>query len=160
MLISFLSVCYRYSHYPLFYSYFLMKHSILDKRRDTVENLKKLTKLRRLRKLMKFTRLKKLKSYKVHKVPPSKKAVCRDDCKLGQELQKGRFCESHHVRHTFQWCSCFRVSHAHAHNPNKLSFTRADWIGAVSPGCHEILSGVNRFIQSHKHTPFPLFLFV
>lgn len=61
-----------------------MKHSILDKRRDTVENFKKLTKLRRLRKLMKFTRLKKLKSYKVHKVPPSKKAVCGDDCKLGR----------------------------------------------------------------------------
>lgn len=74
-----------------------MKHSILDKRRDTVENFKKLTKLRRLRKLMKFTRLKKLKSYKVHKVPPSKKAVCGDDCKLGRELQRHRFCESHHT---------------------------------------------------------------
>lgn len=83
----------RYSRYPLFYSYFLMKHSILDKRRDTVENFKKLTKLRRLKKLMKFTRLKKLKSYKVHKVPP-KKAVCGDDCKLDQELQKHRFCAS------------------------------------------------------------------
>lgn len=118
----------------LCFSYFLMKHSILDKRRDTVENLKKLTKLRRLRKL---------KSYKVHKIPPSKKAVCRDICKLGHELQRGRFCESHHGRHTFQWCSCFRVAHTQAHNPNKLSFTKADWIGAVSPSCHEILSGLS-----------------
>lgn len=145
--------------FPLSFVLYLLPHEAFHPRQKD-ENFKKLTKLRRLRKLVKFTRLKKLKSYKVHKVPPSKKAVCWDDCKLSWEFQRCRFCESHHIRRTFQWRSCFRVLHAHAHNPNKLSFTKADWIGAVPSGCHGILSRVNRFIQSHKHTPFPLFLLV